>query len=350
MTSPTPPTDADPADPGPSDTDDPYVVSYRNPSHPFLFLGLLGAVMVCALFGATIVLPQFTVVAKSTDLGLVSTPVLIGLDEASAVAAINAAGLAADVDRQPNFTAPPGEVTYQTPGPGARVTAGTTIKLSVSAGSGFSLVPELQGSPRDELEWILLANGLTLGELTYAEDDTPLDETLAQTPTAGKLVPSGTPVNITLSAGPPLIEIPDVSDLEPAWAHLVLLDVGFVTDTQTDHSWSVRAGEVMATEPAAGEAIPRGSLVTVIVSDGPPPTTTRAPRPSTTQAPRPPTTQPPSTTRPPTTSAPQPTQPPATTAPPPATAPPPPAYEPYQSNPGPGQGPSGASGPGQSEE
>jgi serine/threonine-protein kinase len=79
----------------------------------------------------------------------------------------------------------------------------------------------------------------------------------------------GTEVAITVSSGPPLRTIPDL--LKKAWeeAEKALTDLGLVPKRVDDYSTSVKAGQVISTQPVAGGEAAKGSEVTVVVSQGP---------------------------------------------------------------------------------
>ena len=92
---------------------------------------------------------------------------------------------------------------------------------------------------------------------------------LSQDPAAGTEVPQGTAVSLAVSAGPPQVQIPEVKDSSQARAVNDLENLGLVVQTQERTNSSVAAGNAVKTEPAAGETVPVGSDVLLIVSKGP---------------------------------------------------------------------------------
>jgi eukaryotic-like serine/threonine-protein kinase len=65
------------------------------------------------------------------------------------------------------------------------------------------------------------------------------------------------------------IEIPDLRGETVAVARATLEDLGFVVDEDTIADEEIEMGRVAATDPAAGERLERGGLVTLLVSQGP---------------------------------------------------------------------------------
>jgi eukaryotic-like serine/threonine-protein kinase len=305
-------------------------------TRPFPFLIVLGGVIAAVIFLSTML-------ANLVDAGmleggpqLTQVPGVIGLDEASAVERLQAEGLEVTITTAQNVAADPGQIIGQKPQPGERVAAGSSVELVVSVGDDFTRVPELLGSPLDELFLMLAAYDLRIGEVTYREDDAALDEVLDQDPVAGELVERGSTVNLVLSSGPPFVEVPDVRNLPEAEAMAMLEEAGLQGVPEERRSFTVPRGHAMSTDPEAGEEAQRGSSIVVYISEGPPPTT-RPPvtRPPTTRPPAtPPPTQAPAPTAPPATQAPTPTAPPATQAPTPTDPGPPPDAGPPSGNSG----------------
>jgi len=123
--------------------------------------------------------------------------------------------------------------------PGRPIAPGRTIPVWVSKGSRMVWVPSVLGKTAQDAEDTLKAQGLTLGDVDRQYSDTvPFGEIMAQNPKAGKRVPRGQPVNLTISDGPkPQPEAP------PS-------DTGTIGET----SPSVTPSEPGAGEPGAGES------------------------------------------------------------------------------------------------
>jgi len=93
---------------------------------------------------------------------------------------------------------------------------------------------------------------------------------IGQSPLAGAKADEGSTVNLTVSNGPPSVNVPSVSGLTAAQAKQELkaarLKVG---RTVTEPSSTVPSGDATRTDPQSGQSLPVGSEVTLFVSSGP---------------------------------------------------------------------------------
>ena len=85
----------------------------------------------------------------------------------------------------------------------------------------------------------------------------------------GARVKPGTEILLTVSSGTQGIEVPDADGLTYERAYGLLSGAGFKIDRDEDYSDTVEKGRVIRQIPAAGESVPKGSSITVIVSIGP---------------------------------------------------------------------------------
>ena len=242
---------------------------------PLAFVALLAAIVLVVFVLGSAFMERVGLAAVDGAPKLVEIPEVIGHEAERAAQRLRDDGFDVTIDAVPNVEVPPGQVVDQRPLAGERVEVGSTIELAVSAGADFTRVPDVRGSLRDELPLLLISYGLGLGEITFQEDDRLVDEAISQTPAPGELVARGTAVQVVLSSGPPLVEIPDIRDLPEVDARRALRDAGFEVTTQDRRSHAVRRGYAMSTDPA--DEAPRGSRIVLHVSAGPPPPTTAPP-------------------------------------------------------------------------
>jgi serine/threonine-protein kinase len=117
--------------------------------------------------------------------------------------------------------------------------------------------------------------GLVVAEPVIEEPaaDHPDEEpgtVLSQDPTPdGGQVEEGTEVTLTVVAQTEAVPIPDLSDQSLADAQQAIIDLGLVPFTQDQASVDVTPGNVIATDPPAGQEVEPGSTVTILVSTGP---------------------------------------------------------------------------------
>jgi serine/threonine-protein kinase len=88
-----------------------------------------------------------------------------------------------------------------------------------------------------------------------------------QAPRAGQTVDKGGTVTIWVSTGPPKVTVPDVKGQQWSQAQATLVDKGFKPE---EHFVPGNPkGQVTATDPGAGQSVPKGSKIRVNVRSGP---------------------------------------------------------------------------------
>jgi serine/threonine-protein kinase len=241
----------------------------------------------------------------------VAVPLLVGksLDDAKAV--LSTSGLVpGDVANKADNTGKfaKGVVMSQSPGPPIKLKKGDAVNLVVSGGIGKTNVPPLVGVPRAEALDLLRKAGLKPARtVTVEQNPTAAPDTVLRTdPVAGTEVDAGSEVKLTLADT--TLTVPSVLDMQQDEAQTKLEDAGFRVRLAEGFSPDKPARTVIKQTPDANIRLPRGSIVTLTVSQGP------SPSPSP-----PPTTPPASSTAPPTSPAQSST--PATSGPPPTNEP-----------------------------
>jgi serine/threonine-protein kinase len=132
-------------------------------------------------------------------------------------------------------------------------------------------VPQVVGLMFDDAVTRLEAAGFKAktGEERYTEL-APKSTVLAQSPPPGASEPRGTEVLLDISAGQRQLQVPAVVGLTQALAEDAIEKAGLeVGEIRRQESQSAR-GAVLATSPAAGEAVSPSTRVDIVVSSGPP--------------------------------------------------------------------------------
>jgi beta-lactam-binding protein with PASTA domain len=136
--------------------------------------------------------------------------------------------------------------------------------------SSLVQVPELVGLTEDEAQGRLEHLGL---EYTVRSGVThfqaPEGAVLAQDPLPGQYARPGAPVYVSLSRGPELHVLPDVSGLSERQAAIVLERLGYeVTVERTTHT--LEQGRAVETRPGAGTELAVPAEVALVISEGRP--------------------------------------------------------------------------------
>jgi serine/threonine-protein kinase len=116
----------------------------------------------------------------------------------------------------------------------------------------------------------ILAAGLTVGDITPTYDDeVPAGAVISQSPEARESVEPGSAVDLVISRGRKLVEVPRLINLAEEEARAAILAAGLVPESLPDEfNADVKVGIVFEQDPAAGEEVPEGSAVKFTVSMG----------------------------------------------------------------------------------
>ncbi len=199
----------------------------------------------------------------------VTVPALIGLELDAATAALDDAGLEAEVSRRPSDQFEPGIVMDQDPGKDEKVDSGSTVKLVVSSGPEIVEVPNVVLLTQTEATARLDEAGLTVKVTPREVAGAEPGYVVEQNPAPGSEVSPGDEVEIFVSVDAGTVLVPDVvgRPLAQAQAQIQAAGLRFASATEQP-SDSVAAGSVISTDPAGGSSVERNSTVNIVVSSG----------------------------------------------------------------------------------
>jgi eukaryotic-like serine/threonine-protein kinase len=131
-------------------------------------------------------------------------------------------------------------------------------------------VPELIGLTEELAGEQLEAAGLTLGRVDEVADDEAEPGTIVdQDPDPGEQADEGSAVNITVSTGSDVVEVPNLEGRGEEDALADLRAAGLVAGERTrEFSSDVPEGQIISQDPAPGEEVAIGSRVSYVVSRG----------------------------------------------------------------------------------
>jgi serine/threonine-protein kinase len=140
----------------------------------------------------------------------VEVPRLVGLTLAQAQAAAQQAGVVLVVEGQAySDSVPRDAVVSQDQPPGKRVKAGRTVNVVLSLGREMVSVPDLVGQPLPQARLAVESARLRIGQVNERFDDVVKPGLIiTQDPPAGQRLPRGGAVNLLVSRGPELVEMP----------------------------------------------------------------------------------------------------------------------------------------------
>ena len=135
------------------------------------------------------------------------------------------------------------------------------------------LVPSVVGVPEDEARAVLEQAGLIM-----VVDESPNEVVAAgavfeQEPIAGAKLEEGAPVTVSVSTGPAGTIVPETVGQQASEAQVLLSTVGLSAEIVPTFDEEVRPGEVLGSDPPAGNRAPADRIVRLRVSNGPEPRT-----------------------------------------------------------------------------
>jgi beta-lactam-binding protein with PASTA domain/predicted Ser/Thr protein kinase len=152
---------------------------------------------------------------------------------------------------------------------------GQLVTLVVSTGPAPVRVPDLMGDTREAAESALTNAELEVGAVTMKVSTTATPGTvIAQSPSGGAQVSTGSKVTLTVAKAPKELEVPSVIGETEAAATVTLTHAGFKAKRETRATTeATQIGTVLEQTPAAGSHERKGASVTIVVGTAAPPTT-----------------------------------------------------------------------------
>lgn len=136
---------------------------------------------------------------------------------------------------------------------------------------GVTPVPDVLGLTRTQAEAVLGDSGLEMAVDEAGErydDEVRLGRILQQKPAARSFVKRGSPVRVSLSLGPEVAEVPDLSDLALAVAQVALSDAGLrMGRAMSVFRLAGEPGTVVEQSPAAGDIVGYAATVDVYIGE-----------------------------------------------------------------------------------
>lgn len=147
------------------------------------------------------------------------------------------------------------------------------------AGPGsYEATPDVVGQMQADAEGQITSLGFVVGEITGQSSlEAPVGQVLAMNPGANQHLAPGTVIDLTVSTGPAMLEVPDVVGLTEAQARFAIEQAGFTFDDATTMFQFAEAlkGTVLAATDGQGGPLPptmaEQQPIRIVVSSGPVP-------------------------------------------------------------------------------
>jgi len=141
------------------------------------------------------------------------------------------------------------------------------VALTVSAGPGTAEVPGTAGESREDAAAALEDAGFEPQVRTANSESVEAGLVISSDPPGGTTATRGSTVLLTVSRGPKLAKVPVLVGTQRSVAVQRIRGRGLSPGVEEEES-SAPAGEVIRQSPSAGSELPRGSSVTIVVSEG----------------------------------------------------------------------------------
>ncbi|HEX9094178.1 MAG TPA: Stk1 family PASTA domain-containing Ser/Thr kinase [Coriobacteriia bacterium] len=197
---------------------------------------------------------------------------VVSMTEDEAITALQKDGfqIALPVTRAFNPKFEPGVVYQQEPAADEMVDAGSAVRLWVSKGTEEMPIPYVVDKKKADAIADLVKAGFKVKSVDKPNSDVVKGIVFDQKPAGGGTAPKGSEVVITVSSGPEMVAVPDLSDMSEADAKAKLTSVGLLAEVQPapapDPS---KVGKVTGQLPASGTSVLKGSTVTIQVGTAP---------------------------------------------------------------------------------
>ncbi|HEX9847679.1 MAG TPA: Stk1 family PASTA domain-containing Ser/Thr kinase, partial [Acidimicrobiia bacterium] len=165
-----------------------------------------------------------------------------------------------------------GEVIRTEPPAGTMAEFGSEVNVFVSVGSELIPVPPVVGLQLDDARRAIEDAGLSVGRITQKPDaEFEVDVVIEQIPDAGVEISAAIPVDLVVSSGPEVIDLPDLTGMNERDAIAELNELGLKFAVNDEFDDDVPEGDVIRTDPVAGTEVLSGATILLVVSQGPRP-------------------------------------------------------------------------------
>lgn len=203
-------------------------------------------------------------------------PKLTGIDEGEARNQISRYGWKVIIKKERSDDVETGQVIRTDPIEGVSLKKRDSIVLYVSEGKTLSTLVDVSGKTTEEARAALEGIGLVVSLVDTPDEAVPAGTVISWSvpdqPTlkAGDSLMKGTTVDVRVSTGPALRDVPDLTGLSLDEATAKLAELGLKAkkaDTDMPHP-TIAFGKVVSQVPAAASKAPRDSEVLVTLSAG----------------------------------------------------------------------------------
>ncbi|MDV3123357.1 Stk1 family PASTA domain-containing Ser/Thr kinase [Mycobacterium sp. 21AC1] len=199
----------------------------------------------------------------------VQVPDVSGQNAADATAALQNRGFKTREERRPDNTVPPNDVISTDPAADSTVDAGDLITINVSTGPEQREVPSVAGLTPSQARSKLKDSGFEkVKESPSPSTPEQKGRVLATSPPANQFAAITNEITIVVGSGPESMAVPDCVGQTSDVCKQILTASGFLNTVAIDVDNIAPSGQVVDTEPVAGQSVPKDAVIQIHVSRG----------------------------------------------------------------------------------
>jgi beta-lactam-binding protein with PASTA domain len=200
-----------------------------------------------------------------------TVPNVVGQDVENASGTLRDNGFRVTVTRVASRK-PVDQVLRETPAAGTKAKKGAMVVLAVSGGPGQGTVPPVAGLSQRSAEARISRAGFQPRVQMRASTLFPKGKAIGTSPPLNSQIDRGKTVTLFVSNGPPIVNLPDVTNETFDAAVGQLTAAGFGHKQIQQESATAQPGTVIAQSPKGGTPVPKGTVVTLTVAKAARPT------------------------------------------------------------------------------
>jgi serine/threonine-protein kinase len=198
-------------------------------------------------------------------------PNLVGQAQSAATSLLIGSGLAVNpsVDHQFSEQVSVGNVVATRPRAHSHVLGDKSVQLVLSKGPERYTIPPLAGRSLSDARSALRTFPVRVVTRQIPHDSVPAGQVIGTKPPQASSVKRDSVITVSVSTGPPIIAVPDVTNKPSEVAEEALTHAGFAMTSTEAFSDTVASGSVISQSPTGTAEARKASAVAVVLSKGP---------------------------------------------------------------------------------
>ncbi|MBV8966476.1 MAG: serine/threonine protein kinase, partial [Mycobacteriaceae bacterium] len=199
----------------------------------------------------------------------VQVPTVKNQSSADAIATLQNKGFKVRTLQKPDSTVAPDHVIDTDPKAGDAAVQGSEVTINVSTGPEQRTIPDVSNLSYAEAERRLTAAGFgKLQQVPTPSTSDQKDRVLGTNPSANQTAPVTFEISVLVGSGPASVDVPDVTGQTEDQAKATLGAAGFTNVISSPVDSLKPAGAVVGCNPAAGQSVPKDTVMQLQVSKG----------------------------------------------------------------------------------